>query len=501
MRLEPPLGLPMFGFVRQKFPALGYGFPLEVGAIALERDGTRVVLCGVDIVGIVEPELGALLDRVAAATGAAREGILLNWSHTHLAPTGGRLHGASFGEVSADAQYAIDSFARVVQDKIVTVAQLAFEQLEPARVVWGQRSVDVAVNRRERRGGDPANGTILGWNPDELVDQEVTTLQLRRPDESVISTLVCYGCHPVTTGYDMYTYSADFPGPLRDTVRSVTRGECVFFQGSGGNVLPRFAFTDNEAEALRMGNQLALSALDSVADRLATPVEVVRLTDGSVTPISTYRRSQLHVDEPVLIAASEIVTIPLLPHPSLDVVSALRREYEQTYLDAQSGDDLGQVKVAYFRVDWARRIEEQLRAGTAPTEVTGPVHAVRIGDGVIVTGPGETFTEYGVAVKERSPGRPTIYAGYTNGLIGYFSTAAEYEFGGYESGYAYMSVGLPSLFDPRVEEILVSSGVRLAETLFPDHEPWDSGRGRSAHGRPPQLDNTAFEYPSHNQSN
>src|SRR5689334_8882282 len=132
VRLDPPLGLPMFGFVRQEFPALGYGLPLEVGAIALESDGTRVILCGVDIVGIVDPELEALIQRVAAATGAGADGILLNWSHTHLAPTGGRLHGASFGEVSTDLQHAIDSFARVVQDKIVTAAQLAIEQLEPA---------------------------------------------------------------------------------------------------------------------------------------------------------------------------------------------------------------------------------------------------------------------------------------------------------------------------------------------------------------------------------
>ena len=42
---------------------------------------------------------------------------------------------------------------------------------------------------------------------------------------------------------------------------------------------------------------------------------------------------------------------------------------------------------------------------------------------MIVTGPGETFTEYGIAVKERSPGAPTLYAGYTNELLGYLPTA------------------------------------------------------------------------------
>jgi neutral ceramidase len=494
--LEPPLGLPMIGFIRQRYGALGYGIPLEVGAIALERGDTRVLLCGVDIVGIDAPEIDALMARLTAATGVPREGILLNWSHTHLAPTGGRLHGAIFGELDEDAQFAVDAFARVIQDKIVSVSQLALERLEPAGVVWGQATADVAVNRRERTPDGSNGGSILGWNPDELIDTEVTTLQVRRPDESVIATLVGYGCHPVTTGYDMYIYSADFPGPLRRVVRAATGGECVFFQGAAGNVLPRFAFTDDEFEAERMGNRIGVAALESVADRLATPVELTRLDEGSVTPISKYRRVQLDTEAPALAAVSEVVSIPLMPHPPLEEVAKLREEYDRDLDAAKATGEVGKIKVAYYHAKWARRIEEQLSNGTAPTSVDGPVHAVRIGDGVIVTGPGETFTEYGIAVKERSPGTPTFYAGYTNELLGYLPTAAEYQFGGYEAGYGYKSVGLPSLFDPSVEEILVSTGVRLAERLFPDAEPWDAARGWTAQGDLPVLETPPFEHPS-----
>jgi hypothetical protein len=496
--LEPPLNLPMVGFVRQRYGALGYGeLPLEVNAIVLERGDTRVVLCGVDIVGIDQPEIGPLIDRVAQASGAAPEGVLLNWSHTHLAPTGGRLHGAIFGNLDEDGAASVHSFARAIQDKIVSASQLAAGRLEPARVVWGQATADVAVNRRERTEGGFNGGSILGWNPDELIDTEVVTLQVRRPDESVIATLVGYGCHPVTTGYDMYLYSADYPGAIRRTVRAVTGGDCVFFQAAGGNVLPRFAFAEDEVEAERMGTRIAVAALESVADRLATPVEIVRLDEGSVTPISKYRRRQLEDEMPELAAAAETVTIPLMPHPPLEEVSALREQYDRELDEARATGDAGKVKVAYYHAAWARRIEGQLRDGTAPTEVPGPVHAVRIGDGVIVTGPGETFTEYGIAVKERSPGAPTLYVGYTNELLGYLPTANEYQFGGYEAGYGYKSVGLPSLFDPSVEEILVSTGVRLAERLFPDAEPWDASQGWTARGEEqPRLETPPFEHPS-----
>ena len=495
--LEPPLGLPMVGFIRQPWNARGYGLPLEVGALVLERGDTRVVLCGADVVGIIHPQIEPLLDRVAAATGAGLDGILLNLSHTHLAPPGGVANGAVYGDVDDEVAASIAAFSRVLHDKIVSVCGLAAQRLEPAGVVWGQADVDLAVNRRERTEDGYNGGSILGWNPDELVDNQVTVLQARRPDESAIATLVGFGCHPVTTGYDMDVYSADFPGPLRDVVRAVSGGECVFFQGAAGNVLPKFAFTDTEEEARRMGTRLGLAALEAVADRFSREVRVVPEQEGSVTPITRYRRRfEEPAEPPALAAAREVVSIPLMPHPPLAELERLRQQYDDDLEAARASGDRGRVKVAYYHATWARTIEAQLRDGTAPTEVRGPVHAVRIGDGVIVTGPGETFTEYGIAVKERSPGSPTLYAGYTNEILGYLPTASEYAHGGYEAGYGYKSVGLPSLFDPAVERILVSTGVRLAERLFPDAAPWDEAAGWLATGAAPTLPETRLEHPS-----
>src|SRR5580692_7935992 len=247
LSLEPPLDLPLVGFVRQCHDATGYGrWALETSAVALEHDGLRVILCGVDIVGIGEPEVSALLERVATSTGADPSGILLNWNHTHLSVVGGEWGGECAGPPEPERDARIRRFADVVQDKIVSVCRLAVERLEPARPVWGLGYAELAVNRRERAEDGT---TILGWNPDNNVDNQVTSLQLRRPDESAIATVVSYGCHPVTTGFDMYVYSADFPGALRDVLRRNTGGEAVFLQGAGGNVLPKVAFTDDESEA------------------------------------------------------------------------------------------------------------------------------------------------------------------------------------------------------------------------------------------------------------
>ncbi|MFN8222104.1 MAG: hypothetical protein U0R50_02510 [Gaiellales bacterium] len=493
--LDPPLDLPLVGFVRQTHDATGYGrFPLEASAVALEAGGCRAVLCGVDVVGIGEPEISPLLRRVAEATGADPAGILLNWNHTHLSVFAGAWGGHCTGPPDEARDVRIRRFADRVQEIVVEVCRLACSRLEPARPVWGVGTADLAVNRRERtRDGR----TILGWNPDELVDTQVTTLQLRRPDESPIATVVGFGCHPVTTGFDMYVYSADFPGPLRETVRRATGGEAVFLQGAGGNVLPKVAFTDDEREAESMGYRLAIEALHSVAGRHAYPMRMAWRAERSVTEISSYRRVPVEdVPAPRLAATVRTARFPLRPLPSLDEVRAVRAEWEPVLASAKVRGAGGEARVAWWHLGWARATEQALLEGSAPTERVGPVHALRVGDGVVVSGPGEVFTEIGMAVKERSPGRPTLYAGFTNGLVAYFFTDAELARGGYEADLSRRGHGNPSHLAAGSDRVLVETGVRAAEELFPDREPWPEAAGWTATGALPEpLPADILEHP------
>jgi hypothetical protein len=131
------------------------------------------------------------------------------------------------------------------------------------------------------------------------------------------------------------------------------------------------------------------------------------------------------------------------------------------------GADEGRLNTLRYHADWARRTEAEILGGSPRTAADGPITALRIGDGAIVTGPGEVFTEIGLAVKERSPAAVTTYAGYTNGAVSYFPTAAEYPFGGYEPGYGNRSYGLPAQVAPECEAILVETGARLVQGLFP----------------------------------
>jgi neutral ceramidase len=491
--ISPPLGLPMFGFVRRQTGATQYGLPLEATVLLLEENDSRVVLVGIDTLGIPAPEVDELRRAVADAAGADFQSVLLNWNHTHDAPPSCRSLLDGSGALAIDGDDRFDSYWRLLFDRVVAAVGDAATGLEPAAIAWGTGEVDLSVNRRER---GPDGAIVHGWRVDGLLDRQIVALQARRPDESVIATLVGYGCHPVSVGMDFTGYSSDYPGALRQRLRQWTGGECVFFQGAAGNVLPRVSFVEDESEAMRMGDRLAAEAIHALSDQDAWPRHLVQRFDGSLIPMILFRFEQASATPIPLSAAAQKISFPLLPIPNETELEAEALEYAQAAEEAKRrGAGAAELYGLLYHAKWAQRTLEDVRAGRAQTSIDSSIHAVRIGDGVIITGPGEVFTEIGMAVKQRSPGLPTLYAGYTNDAVGYFPTAAAYPEGGYEPAYSNRSYGRPAPVDPACERLLVEGGVRLAETLFPEKEPF-TGEDWSASDTVPELSTELLERPS-----
>ena len=466
--VSPPLGLPMLGVVRRVDPARDRRGSLEVTACVLEASGTRVVICGVDTLAIQAPEADELRARVASETGALPAGVLLNWNHTHHAPPGGLSCYGTFGERDPEPDAATVAYVHHLHDQVVDVCREAAEALEPAWVRWGLGYADESVNRRERE----PDGMVrrIGWNAAGMVDRSVPTLQAVREDGKAIATVVGYGCHTVTTGVEYIGYSPDYPGPLRGLVREVTGGECIFLQGAAGNVMPRFAFDDSLTEYERMGRRLGLEALHAVADRPGWPAELVETSFQSGTQVVLFRWRPIDAPDPVLAAVEERVDFPLLALPSLDEARAARLQAEVEYAAAvERGAEESELRMLrYHGLNFTRRTEAEIASGSPRTAVAGSIHAIRVGDGAIVTGPGEIFAEIGLAVRERSPADVTLYAGYTNGCISYIPAASEYPLGGYEPAYGNKTYGLPVQVAPDCDRLLVETGSRLVRSLFPE---------------------------------
>jgi hypothetical protein len=412
---------------------------------------------------------------------------LLNWNHTHHAPPGGRSVYGWFGERDPDPDAATLAYVDRLHSAIVETCSRAFERPETSSVRWGLGSADLAVNRRQR--DDDGRVRAIGWNPDGLVDRSAPVLQAVRGDGSAIATVVGYGAHTVTTGVNFLGYSPDYPGWLRETVRGFTGGECIYLQGAAGNVMPLFAFDDDLTAPAHVGRRIGLEAVHAVADRPSWPERLVQTGFGSATPLELFRLERVDGDPPVLAAVEEEVEFPLLPLPSLDEIAAELSRAEAELADAERrGAPEAELRVLrYHGLNWARRTAAELAGGKPRRSVRGPISAIRIGDAAIVTGPGEIFTEIGLAVKERSPADVTFYAGYTNGCISYMPTAAEYPLGGYEPTYGHKTYGLPAQVAPETERLLVETGVRLVRSLFPDRksEPAEGWHATGALPVPP----------------
>lgn len=90
--------------------------------------------------------------------------------------------------------------------------------------------------------------------------------------------------------------------------------------------------------------------------------------------------------------------------------------------------------------------------------VRAEIQALRVGNNLFLTIPGEPFTAYQLQVEETlRQGRPDLnvfVVGYANGSIGYVITEEAYKFGGYEPGVTRLA--------PKAESDLVDALVRLA---------------------------------------
>jgi hypothetical protein len=466
--ITPPMPADCMGFVRRSEPATGVLAPLTATALVIEdEDGNRAVIIAMDLVALGCMQADRIRGMVANAVNTSPDAVFLNYSHTHAGPhvTEGSLRklGGTMRTIFEKERLYIESLPY----ELVGVASLAAKDLIPVRLAAGSIKVPgISVNRRERT----ADGrTILGWNPDGALDDELIVLELETASGDMFAMVANFACHPVVLGGENPNVGPDYPGALRARVEANLGGMCLFLAGAGGNVLPLEGFHADDGPEIVFGERLGYAALHVAAQLSPYSTHIERLDYGSVTPISLYRRVLDNPQQPQHISWGAVRSdLPLKPLPSLEEVEKLLEEYETTYQNAvEAGRPQPELNPLDYHVQWAENSVARLRSGEEiETSVSAYVQAIRIGDVAIVGLPGEPFNEIGRAVKEGSAAPFTLFAGYSNGYIGYFPTAAEYSYGGYEPSYSHHNTELLEQIAPESEEILVRSCIEAIAEAF-----------------------------------
>lgn len=467
--ITPGYPVDLIGYVRRATAPRDLGAPLLLTSCVFQSEGTKVVLVAADLLALGVAYAQEIRQAIADAVGCPVRNVLLSSSHSHAAPAPGMRWklGGEFMDRFTDAERAYEAW---LPSAFVAVAVSADARAVPVRVSGRVGQVKgLAVNRRERT----ADGrTVLGWNPEGFVDEEVPALRIDALDGTAVATLVAFGCHPVVLAAEVAKAGPDFIGPLRTTVERLRGGVCMFLQGAAGNVLPLEAFHDQEGPEVPMGSRLGFEAVHALidADPRATTVEKLG-GYGSVTPISLYRRQvSEHQPEQTLEVAAATVSFPLMDPPSVPELEA-ERVRRQADLDTAvaGGEPASYTNTIRYHLSWLHHTIAELAAGRAPRALDAEIWAARIGDCAIVAAPGEIFGEIGFAVRSASPADVTLFTGYANGVLGYVSTPEEYPFGGYEPAVSHRGYGHPAPFAPEVAGLIRASALKLLEELFPDN--------------------------------
>lgn len=369
--VTPAKLLPVSGGVGPSHPVTKKIGKLNVRALVLEQDGTRVAVCSTDFLGFPGP----LCDKVRARVGGiSPENILIGATHNHSAPD---CYGFpdETGKTAADVDY-IES----VCDKLADAINEAVGNLQPARV---------KIATGEARGKIAYN-----YYAEQLYDPRCDVIQILDARGKPSATLVNYACHPEVIGPGRGILCPDFVGPLYDRIEQRGGGTGIFMNGAlGGMVTADCRGPDGRDiqtwdECIRIGRLLADEALRIVADApvrdnptlfcasttVEFPVEnemlraVVKLSplgfqmseDGRVA-------AQVNV---VNLADAQMLTIPGEALPNIGYYLKRNMHGRHNLLFGLTNDAFGYILA---RVDWSSFKRYDYITRTCLGEMTGEI--------------------------------------------------------------------------------------------------------------------------------
>jgi hypothetical protein len=400
--LTPPVGVRLSGYAGRVFPSMAVHDPLWACALVLDDGERRAALAGLDIIGISEEMTGKVRDVVTKSAGITPDGLLIGCSHTHSGPGG-------FYTEPTDQERA---YWETVPAKIAEAITRAAADLVPARIGAASGWSAVGINRREML---PGGRIELGRNHFGPFDPEVGLLRVDRADGTPLAGVINYTCHGICLQFDSYMITADYPGFAKHFFEQRVKGAtAVFFNGACGDVNPREAGVGHGLAGTG-GFRVAERAGRHVAEQAARAWAEAE-TSGDISLRFARKRIDLPTNRARALKAAEEEL------RRAEKAAAEGPPEERTpYMTWYSPPDPESAR---------RRVERLKEEGDAP--VRCDIEAILIGSTALVGWPGEIFSELGMAVKKRSPFRPTYIVGYANGSIGYVPTPDAFPLGGYE---------------------------------------------------------------------
>ena len=389
--ITPPPGLRLGGYMhRLGLPSKGFKDPLYARILVLSSEGESFAIVQLDLLGVYRSYTNELRSAIRKALGV--DNIMVATTHTHSAPETVIPMWPNTLPYSDEERKLLESWMKSVVEKVGRVAEDL--RLEPVNSVCiGYASVeDLCYNRAF---------------PGELFDHHAPFEMISGSRKIIIYSSPC---HPVCNT-DLY-YSADYHAHVVKALRS-SDIDPVPLTGPTGDVDPVRKGYDY---AIYMGSEIGKRIIGSIS---------------SCKPL-----------DPVISSTSTEIEVPLR---SVDYENALKRfrEVYAKYIDLFMAERAkGVADERYFSMfEELLYADQELEVAKRYREkIVTEVQILRIGNALLVSFPGEMFSDTSITIKKTLPDTHVIFSTYTNDYIGYVPTKRFFDSGRYEARTALWSI-------------------------------------------------------------
>ena len=378
---------------------------LNVRCLVFDDGSRKVAFVEGDVIIIRDTD--EFRRRISAATGIPVENILLGDAHNHAAPSP-----TPKGETNWDREFST---------ALIATVQKALANLQPVRLAAGQGHSRIAMNRRQVRPQETdsyltfdendvsqsfgksktdqpdrihefAGVSRLGANPAGTIDDAVDVVRVDTMDGKPLAAMIHYACHGTSLGGRNSKISGEWMGRMQEYLERQIHGVgAIYLQGAAGDINPR-----------------VVGGLDGYQDNIEVTWALGEEIGREV--VRVYRTLQPEPMTASLQIANEDIKLP--------------RSYRELFDDFKN------------------------------TVVHAPTTAVRMGDLMWVTFPGEMFHVIGQRVKSACPATHAFLMGYTNGYIGYFPEQKAFAEGGYEPATSHLDPTAEGIYMRQITELL-----------------------------------------------
>lgn len=375
--ITPPVGVRLSGYASRVQPSENVHDNLVCRALYFDGEGEVFAIAVLDLIGVSSELLQHFQNLTSKMLNLDKCRFTIAATHTHAGPEPDQELSRYIAKVAAGTVY------------------MAGKRLEEVQLYSGVGLAGaIVVNRR-----NPSSG---------LVDPRVHVVSFKH-GSAYKALLVNFTCHAVVMGHNNLQISADYPGALNHYVETLTRGSSLFINGTCGDINPLTSRTD----------------LTRVYDRSIGTFEDVEWM-GRILACESVKTAELSRSEtPTLIAKNSTVKARIWKPLT---VEEARQELEALEKSKESSD-------AYRRYT----VEAKIRVLEKFKDVEYldlPITVLALSDSTaLVMLPSEILVEVGLKIKEGSPFKNTLVAGYCNGYFGYIPVEKAYDEGGYEATF------------------------------------------------------------------